>query len=88
MQPLQQMPVQLLPQPGRLPVSQPPPARHTRAASHLTRQHLPGNARAEHEENAGERGAVQNARPPTTRFRRLRGKQGLDDGPEIIGNKR
>jgi hypothetical protein len=52
MQPGQQKLVQLLPYSGLMPVPQPPPAGHARAQAGLLRQELPGDAGAEHEQDA------------------------------------
>lgn len=54
----QQQSVQLPPDACAVPVSQPAPAGHPAAAAHLSREHLPGQAASEEEEDAGERGAV------------------------------
>ena len=43
-----------VPDPGRLPVAQAPPAGHARAAAQLLGQHLPGDAGLEHEDDAGQ----------------------------------
>ena len=48
-----------------LPVAQAPPARHPRPAPEFLREHLPGNAAAKDEDNAGEARAIRDARPPT-----------------------
>ena len=45
--------MQLLPHPGLLPGTQPPPAGH--AAALLLRQHLPGDAAPQQEQDAGQR---------------------------------
>ena len=41
-----------------LPVAQTPPATHPAATAHLGRQHLSGQARAQHEKDAGQRGLI------------------------------
>jgi hypothetical protein len=48
-----------------LPVAQATPARHPRPAPDFLRKHLPGNAAAKDEHNAGKARAIRNARPPT-----------------------
>ena len=57
-QPFQQDLVELGPHPGCVPVSQSAPAGHARTTIHFLRQHLPGDAALEHEEDAGQDGAV------------------------------
>ena len=47
--------VELLPDPGGLPVAKPSPAGHAAAAAHLQRQVLPRDASLEDEEDAGRR---------------------------------
>lgn len=58
MQTAQQFTVQLVPDTCRLPIPQPPPARHSGAARHLLRQHLPWYASSQHEQNTGQRSPV------------------------------
>ena len=48
-----------------LPVAQAPPARHPRPAPEFLREHLPGDAAAEDEDNAGETRAIRDARSAT-----------------------
>ena len=76
--------MQPVPHPGFLPVAQPPPARHARAAPHLLRKHLPWNARAQHKENAGERRAVRYPRAPALGLGLLGRQQRLDEGPKFV----
>ena len=75
--------MQPLPDAGLLPVAQPPPAGHARAAAQLPRQLLPGDAGLEHEHDALERPPIRDARtagPACTAG--LGGRdQRLDEGP-------
>jgi len=57
--------VDQLPHARLLPVAQATPARHPRPAPEFLREHLPGNAAAKDEDNAGEARAIRDARPPT-----------------------
>ena len=43
------------------------------------RQHLPRNPAAQHEEDAGETGAIRDAGPPTIRSRRWNGQKRFDE---------
>ncbi len=80
--------MQAPPHTGGLPVAQPAPAAHPAAAVHLGRQHLPGEARAEHEQDTGQGGAVVQPRTPTLGARRVRRQKRGDRSPEIVGKKR
>jgi len=64
-EPIQQRKVDQIPHPRLLPVAQATPARHPRPACEFLREHLPGNAAAEDEDDAGETRTVRNARPPS-----------------------
>jgi hypothetical protein len=66
-EPIQQRKVDQIPHPRLLPVAQATPARHPRPASEFRREHLPGNAAAEDEDDAGETRTVRNARPSALR---------------------
>ena len=61
---------------------------HPRAAAHLGRQHLPGNAALEHKQDARQRGAARDRRPATLRLRPLRRNQRRNQSPQFIRNKR
>jgi hypothetical protein len=76
-----------VPDPGLLPVAQPPPAGDARTAAHLRRQQLPRDAASEHEENAGEGGPVRDARPPAPGLGWLRRQQRFNDGPQLVGQQ-
>ena len=64
-EPIQERKVDQIPHARLLPVAQATPARHPRPAPEFLREHLPGNAAAKDEDNAGEARAIRNARPPT-----------------------
>ncbi len=70
-----------------LPVTEPAPARHARAAAHLLRQHLPGDAGAQDEEDAGQGGAIRHAGPTALWLRRLGREQRLHHRPERVSDK-
>ncbi len=76
------------PDAGLVPVAEPAPARHPGAAVHLVGEHLPRDAGAEYEEDAGERGPVRNAWTPTARLGRLGRNERFDDVPEVVGQQR
>ena len=64
------------------------PAGHPAATAHLAREHLPGQAAAKDEEDAGERGAVRQPRPPPrARALRRRRQERLDYFPEHAINQ-
>jgi hypothetical protein len=52
-----------------LPVAQPSPARHARAATHLLRQHFPRQTALQNKQNAGQCGPVRDWRPAAFRPR-------------------
>jgi hypothetical protein len=57
-------------------IAQPPPARHAAAAAQLHRQRLPWTAGAQHEQHAGERLAIGDARPAALGLRQVGWQQG------------
>src|SRR5512135_2509383 len=61
--PLEQGVQEFLPDAAPLPVPQPAPAGHAGPAAHLLRQHLPGEAALQDEDDAGQAGAVVHRRP-------------------------
>src|SRR3954470_417905 len=63
------------------------PAAHPAAAAHLPREHLPRDAALEHEEDAGQRGAILDRRTAAFRAWRTGRKQGAEEGPEGVGNE-
>jgi hypothetical protein len=80
--------VQPGPDPGRLPVAEPAPAGHAAAAAHLPRQHRPGDAGADHEDDALERLAVVEGWTAALRAWRSFGEQRRDQRPERVGDER
>lgn len=71
-----------------LPVAQETPARHPRPGPEFLREHVPRNAAAEDEDDAGETCTVRNARPPSLwpswRYRQKR----FDEIPQCIWKQR
>src|SRR3712207_2768018 len=86
-QPVQQDSVQPAPHTRLLPVAQPPPARRTGPAAHLLGEHLPGYARLEHEDDAGESRPVRHARSAALGLGLLRRQQRFDDLPQLVGHQ-
>ena len=80
--------MQAPPHAGRLPVAQPAPTAHAAAAFHLGRQHLPGDARAQHEQNAGQGSPIVHPGAPALRARRVGRQKRGDRSPEIVREKR
>ena len=68
--------------------AQPAPAGHAAAAAHLARQVLPGDAGLQHEQDAGQAGAVRDPRAPALGLGRLRREPRLNDAPELIRHQR
>jgi len=62
-EPIQQREVNEIPHARSLPIAQAAPTRHPRPAPEFLREHLPGNAAAKDEDNAGEARAIRDARP-------------------------
>lgn len=75
----QQCLLQLLPDSGRLPVAQPAPARHARAAAHHFWEMLP--------RDAGQCRPIRQPRPLTLRVRRMGGGQGAICAPRASYSK-
>src|SRR5262249_6867068 len=61
--PLEQGVQELLPDAAPLPVPEPAPAGHAGPAAHLLREHLPGDAAPQDEDDAGQAGPVVHRRP-------------------------
>jgi hypothetical protein len=80
--------MQPVPDPSRLPVAQPPPARHPRPAAHLLGEHLPRDAALQHKQDAGQRRPVWDRWSTAFRLRPLRRQQWFDQGPQFIGYER
>ena len=64
---MQESEVQQVPDAFVLPIAQASPTGHPRSAAQFPWQHLPRNAAAQHEEDAGETDAIRDARPSTVR---------------------
>ena len=64
-EPIQQREVNEIPHARSLPIAQAAPTRHPRPAPEFLREHLPRDAAAEDEQNAGETRAIGDARPST-----------------------
>jgi hypothetical protein len=80
--------VHQIPNAGPLPIAQPPPARHPRSASEFLRQHLPRNATAKDEQDAGQTRTIRNTRPSAFRSRWRTGKKRFDQIPQPIWKER
>src|SRR5436190_4264773 len=61
--------MQLLPDTRLLPLAQPPPASHPRAAAHLLRQILPRDPRLQHEQDPRQHLPIVDPPPPGNRCR-------------------
>jgi hypothetical protein len=78
--------VEPFPHAGPLPAGQPPPARDTRTAAHLAREHPPRDPAAQHEQDARKdrpiRDRLSSGVPPipSATF----GKQWFDPTPEVV----
>ena len=66
-EPIQQREVNEIPRARSLPIAQAAPTRHPRTALEFLREHLPRDAAAEDEQNAGQTRAIGNARPSALR---------------------
>jgi hypothetical protein len=79
--------MQPLPHTRLVPFLEPTPTGHARAAAYLLRQHLPGYAALQDEQDAGEGGAVVDSGPTAFGLGRLLGQQRLDHFPQFIGDE-
>src|SRR4051794_25461595 len=86
-EPVEQGVVERPPDAGLLPVAQSAPAGHAGAAAHLLREHLPGDAALQHEQDAGQGGAVLDRRPAALRAWRPRREERSEQGPEGVRNQ-
>jgi len=77
-----------IPHPRLLPVAQATPARHPRPAPEFQREHPPGNAAAEDEDDAGETRTVRNARPPSLWPSWRNRQERFDEIPQRIWKQR
>src|SRR6476660_547980 len=66
-EPIQQREVNEIPHARALPIAQAAPTRHPRSAPEFLREHLPRDAAAEDEQNAGQTSVIRNARPSALR---------------------
>ena len=87
-QPIQQREVDQLPDARLLPVTQPPPASHARAAAQFLWQHLPRYSAAEHEENSRQTSAVWQTRSATLGSTQGGWQQRLNQIPQSVGKRR
>jgi hypothetical protein len=72
----QQRVVQLVPDARLLPIPQATPACHAAAEADLLRNHRPGNAGSQHEQNASQRFAIAHRRSPPLGDRSITGNSG------------
>ena len=77
-EPIQQREVHEIPHARSLPIAQAAPTRHPRTALEFLRQHLPRDAAAEDEQNAGQTRAIRNARPSAPRPTWCSGQERFD----------
>jgi hypothetical protein len=77
-----------IPHARSLPIAQAAPTRHPRTAREFLREHLPGDAAAEDEQNAGETRAIGDARPSAFRPACWSWQERFDKIPQRIGKKR
>jgi hypothetical protein len=87
-EPIQERNVDQIPHARQLPVAHATPARHPRPAPKFLREHLPGNATAKDEDNAGEARAIRDARPPTFGPARRNRQERFDKIPQRIWKQR
>ena len=87
-EPIQQREVNEIPHARSLPIAQAAPTRHPRPAPEFLREHLPRNAAAEDEQNAGETRAIRNARPSAFRPTWWSWQERFDKIPQRIGKQR
>ena len=79
--------MQGVPDARRLPVAQAPPASAATAAPEREREQLPLDAGLEHVEDAAQGRAIRQPRMAALRLGRVRGEEGLDDGPEVVADQ-
>ena len=77
-EPIQQREVNEIPHARSLPIAQAAPTRHPRTALEFLREHLPRDAAAEDEQNAGQTRAIRNARPSALRPTWCSGQERFD----------
>jgi hypothetical protein len=76
-----------LPHTGLLPCMQAPPATHAAAAAQFTGKIFPRQACLEDEQDAGQSGAVVNARAPAFGGRTMCWQQWLNQYPQVVRKK-
>ena len=76
-----------IPHARSLPIAQAAPTRHPRTALEFLREHLPRDAAAEDEQNAGETRAIKDARPSAFRPRRWSWQERFNKIPQRIGKQ-
>ena len=74
-----------LPDAGAVPIAQPSPAGDAASAAHFLREHLPGDAALQDEDDARQAGPVGHRRTPALGLRSLPWEQRLDDLPQLVG---
>jgi hypothetical protein len=79
--------VQLLPDAGLLPITEPPPTGGATAAAQLLGQQSPGTSRPQHEDDASEGRAIWDSGSAAIRLRRFLRQEGLNGFPEGVGDK-
>ena len=87
-EPIQPREVNEIPHAGSLPIAQAAPTRHPRTALEFLREHLPRDAAAEDEQNAGETRAIRNTRPSAFRPTWWSGQERFDKIPQRAGKQR
>jgi hypothetical protein len=76
-----------LPDAGRLPIAEAPPAGRAAPAAEFLGQQPPRAPGPEHEDDAAEGGAIRDAGAAASRLRGFFGQQRLDGFPEVVGDK-
>ena len=87
-EPIQQREVNEIPHARTLPIAQAAPTRHPRSAPEFLREHLPRDAAAEDEQNAGETRTIGDARPSAFRPTWRSGKERFDKIPQRVWKQR
>jgi hypothetical protein len=87
-EPIQQREVNEIPHARSLPIAQAAPTRHPRPAPEFLREHLPRDAAAEDEQNAGETRAIGDARPSAFRPTWWSWQERFDKIPQRIWKQR
>src|SRR5262245_8286007 len=85
---IQQDVMDVVPDAGKIPGTQPPPTGHAAAAVHLLGQILPRDARSQDENDPGKGLAILQGRTSSFGTGRTLGNQRLNDGPELVRQQR